>query len=203
MRSSDSATSEAQVSSSRRCSGPASRAGARGSIASTPRMRIGAFSGRYRIGEAGSVLVPCPAASAWSNAHCAMPASMPTGSTGDGTGCFTRSLASATISAARASNSDCRKRPAISAICSSIKAPDKARDIWYSARMRSSRSWATRACHFIAAVIWPISNATASITLKVSRYCTSDTLNEKRGGTYRKSNAATLKNAASTDGPRP
>ena len=29
------------------------------------------------IGDAGSVLVPCPAASAWSNAHWAMPASMP------------------------------------------------------------------------------------------------------------------------------
>jgi len=48
-----------------------------------------------------------------------------------------------------------------------------------------------------------MTRATISITANVIRYCTSETLNEKRGGTYRKSNAATLRNAASTAGPRP
>ena len=38
---------------------------------------------------------------------------------------------------------------------------------------------------------------------KVSRYCTSETANDRRGGTKKKSNAATLTNAASTAGPRP
>ncbi len=37
----------------------------------------------------------------------------------------------------------------------------------------------------------------------VSRYCASLTANEKRGGTQKKSNAATLTKAASTPGPRP
>ena len=46
-------------------------------------------------------------------------------------------------------------------------------------------------------------SATASITAKVSRYCTSVTANEKRGGTKKKSKRATLTNAASTAGPRP
>jgi hypothetical protein len=36
-------------------------------------MRIGAFSGRYSIGEAGKVLVPWPAASAWSYFAKSMP----------------------------------------------------------------------------------------------------------------------------------
>ena len=46
-------------------------------------------------------------------------------------------------------------------------------------------------------------SATASITANVSRYCASLTANEKRGGTQKKSNAATLTKAASTAGPRP
>src|SRR5678816_1966197 len=46
-------------------------------------------------------------------------------------------------------------------------------------------------------------SATVSITANVSRYCASLTANDIRGGTQKKSNAATLTNAAATAGPRP
>ena len=48
-----------------------------------------------------------------------------------------------------------------------------------------------------------MTSATTSITAKVSRYCASLTLKVKRGGTKKKSNAATVRKAASTAGPRP
>ncbi len=38
---------------------------------------------------------------------------------------------------------------------------------------------------------------------KVSRYCVSDTDSDMRGGTKKKSNAATLRNDSTTPGPRP
>jgi len=44
---------------------------------------------------------------------------------------------------------------------------------------------------------------TASITAKVTRYSVSDTANDKRGGTKKKSNETTASTEASTDGPRP
>ena len=44
---------------------------------------------------------------------------------------------------------------------------------------------------------------TPSMTAKVTRYCTSVTANEKRGGTKKKSKAATDSTAASMAGPRP
>ena len=180
------ATSDAQVSSSRRCSGPARRAGSRGSIASTPRMRIGAFSGRYRIGDAGSVSVPWPAASAWSNAHCAMPESMPAGSVGDGTGCLSAVVAaSATISAARASNSDCRKRAGdLGDLLGDQRARQVARHLVQRARRAASRRCATRAWNFSAGGQLADDqrdhqhHAEGQQVLHVA-----DTLNEKRGGT--------------------
>ena len=48
-----------------------------------------------------------------------------------------------------------------------------------------------------------MTSAMVSITPKVTRYCASLTANVKRGGTKKKSNAATFSTAASTDGPRP
>ena len=41
------------------------------------------------------------------------------------------------------------------------------------------------------------------MTANVSRYCTSLTANDRRGATKTKSNAATLRKAASAEGPRP
>ena len=41
------------------------------------------------------------------------------------------------------------------------------------------------------------------MTPKVTRYCTSATANEKRGGTKKKSKDATAANDAKTAGPRP
>ena len=58
---------------------------------------------------------------------------------GDGSGAATRSSRSATISAAGPRTPSARKRAAISAICSAIKAPERSRDISYSALTRSSR----------------------------------------------------------------
>ena len=49
----------------------------------------------------------------------------------------------------------------------------------------------------------PTSKPTASITAKVSRYCTSLTANDQRGGTKKKSNNATDSTDASAAGPRP
>ena len=60
------------------------------------------------------------------------------------------------------------------------------------------RAWYRR-----PAVICPMMSATASITANVSRYCASLTANDMRGGTQKKSNAATLTKAARTAGPRP
>ena len=73
----------------------------------------------------------------------------------------------------------------------------------YRLRMRCSRCVAASACTFSPAVSWPIASATTSITAKVTRYCTSLTANEKRGGTKKKSNSATPRKAATTAGPRP
>ena len=44
---------------------------------------------------------------------------------------------------------------------------------------------------------------TASMMKNVSKYCTSLTANEKRGGTKKKSKAATFKTAESAAGPLP
>ena len=41
------------------------------------------------------------------------------------------------------------------------------------------------------------------MTAKVTRYCTSLTANDRRGGTKKKSKAATLSSAARAAGPRP
>ena len=180
MRSSEIASSDAQVSSRRRCSGPASRAGLRGSIASTPRMRIGAFSGRYRIGEAGKVfgavagglrVVEGPLRDARVDAgrqlgrrhgrrHPVVAGRPPSAR---------RGLRTRTAGSARRSRRSARRS----------SAPDRSRDISYSARTRCSRSVATRAWNFRPAVIWPITSATTSITAKVSRYCTSLTANDE------------------------
>ncbi len=46
-------------------------------------------------------------------------------------------------------------------------------------------------------------SVTTSMTAKVTRYCVSETANEKNGGTKKKSNAATLSIADRTAGPRP
>ena len=48
-----------------------------------------------------------------------------------------------------------------------------------------------------------ITSATASMTPKVTRYCTSETANVRYGCTKKKSNAATLSTDIRIDGPRP
>ena len=81
-------------------------------------------------GRGRQVLVPWPAASSWSKAHCAMPGSMPDGSVGRGHRRRQPVLQVGHQQRRRcASNSDFRKRAAISAICSAISAPDRSRDI--------------------------------------------------------------------------
>ncbi len=50
---------------------------------------------------------------------------------------------------------------------------------------------------------WPVIRPTASMMKNVSKYCTSLTANEKRGGTKKKSKAHTLKTAANAAGPLP
>ena len=122
---------------------------------------------------------------------------------GVGMGGPSRSFSSASRSAQRAPNSVSAKRWLISAICSGIRAPDRSRDISYSARTRCSRRLATRAWYFRPVVSWAVMRPTASMTAKVIRYCTSLTANEKRGGTKKKSKAATLMKDAMTDGPSP
>ncbi len=87
--------------------------------------------------------------------------------------------------------------------CSTCTAPDRSRAISYSEPARSSRCDATRAWKRKPAVSWPVINPTASMMMNVSRYCTSLTANEKRGGTKKKSKAPTLNIAASAAGPRP
>ena len=62
-----------------------------------------------------------------------MPRSMPVAPSGAGTGGVTWSCRSATSRPERASNSERRKRAAISATCSGISAPDRSRDIAYKA----------------------------------------------------------------------
>ncbi len=54
-----------------------------------------------------------------------------------------------------------------------------------------------------SAVSWLITSAVVSITPKVIRYCVSETAKENCGGTNSRSNSATLRTEASTDGPRP
>ena len=73
----------------------------------------------------------------------------------------------------------------------------------YSNAVRRSRAPATRVCCRTFAMSVAMTSAMTSMTPKVSRYCTSLTANVKRGGTKKKSNAATLSTADSTDGPRP
>ena len=80
---------------------------------------------------------------------------------------------------------------------------DRSRAASNSERERVSRWVATRAWKRRPAVSCPVTRPTTSITPKVGRYCTSETANDRRGGTKKKSNAATLTNATSTAGPRP
>ena len=69
--------------------------------------------------------------------------------------------------------------------------------------MRRSRAPATRVCWRTLAMSVAMVSAMVSMTPKVTRYCTSLTANVNRGGTKKKSKAATLTTAANTDGPRP
>ena len=73
----------------------------------------------------------------------------------------------------------------------------------YKSAVRRSRAPATRVCCRTLATRFAITRAIVSITLNVSRYCTSATANVKRGGTKKKSNAATFRIAVITAGPRP
>ncbi len=50
---------------------------------------------------------------------------------------------------------------------------------------------------------WEVISPTASMTVNVTRYWASTTVNERCGGTNNRSNSATLANAAATAGPRP
>ena len=84
-----------------------------------------------------------------------------------------------------------------------VRMLDRSRAASNKARERTSRCVATLAWKRSPAVSWPVTRPTTSITAKVSRYCTSDTANDNCGGTKKKSNAATFRNAAITDGPRP
>ena len=48
-----------------------------------------------------------------------------------------------------------------------------------------------------------ITSAIINMTANVTKYCASEMLNEKRGGTKKKSNAITFRNAVVNAGPRP
>ena len=207
MRSSEIASSDAQVSSRRRCSGPASRAGRRGSIASTPRMRIGAFSGRYRHGAAGQrvgaeagrlAVVEGPLRDARID--------RPPAAAGAARGCRTRScgvgdqqrgpgVELATAGSARA----------ISATCSGISARRQvARHLVQRRACAARAAWRHSACTFRPAVSWPITSATdqhhgeGQQVLHVADARTRSAAARRRSRTRRRS-----RNAASTDGPRP
>ncbi len=69
--------------------------------------------------------------------------------------------------------------------------------------MRRSRAPATRVCWRTLAVSVAITSAIVTMAPKVTRYCASETAKEKRGGTKKKSNAATFSSAVSAEGPRP
>ena len=77
--------------------------GSSGFSTSTPRVRIGARSGRYRYSLPASVSVPAPAGSDLSYAHCAAPASIASAWEPPATTC-SRSCASATSTATLAWN---------------------------------------------------------------------------------------------------
>ena len=121
MRSSEMASSDAQVSSNWRCCGlgtpmpPVS-------MASTPRRRIGAFNGSTRQALAGKVSVPLPAGSPRSKAHCATAMSA---AAVEPTSICNRSNASAASKALLALNSAARKRVLMPATCSGSSAADR------------------------------------------------------------------------------
>jgi hypothetical protein len=89
-----------------------------GCTASTPRVRIGALSGRYNTGLPGSVSVPKPAGSPCTNTQCAMPMSTAEGSSASASATGGNSLSCSDISssAALAPKLDCTKRLLIDAI---------------------------------------------------------------------------------------
>mmetsp|Transcript_15311 Transcript_15311/g.36456 ORF Transcript_15311/g.36456 Transcript_15311/m.36456 type:complete len:317 (+) Transcript_15311:668-1618(+) len=203
MRSSEMASRAAQVSSSSRSSGDQRRA--MPCTASTPRTRMGAVNGSIRQGLAGSVLVPWPAGSPWSKAHCATPRSgcVPAPGSTDNTSRPGAAASAGASTAAPTPNSARRKRAPISATCSGTKAAPRSRDIAYSPRTRRSRSWAARAWAWRPAASWPTTRPTINITANVTRYCASLTAKDQRGSTNTKSKASTAKNAAKAAGARP
>ncbi len=69
--------------------------------------------------------------------------------------------------------------------------------------MRRSLCRAASACARTRTDSVLITTLTSSITPKVTTYWVSATARVRCGGTKKKSNAATLRRAASTEGPRP
>ena len=94
-------------------------------------------------------------------------------------------------------------RFAISTTCSTVNAPDNSLERTASACARRSRKLAIVASNRSFAASCPMVKATSSIKAKVNRYCTSETENENRGGTKKKSNNITDNAAAHAPGPRP
>ena len=92
---------------------------------------------------------------------------------------------------------------AIADICVTARAAASSRLMAYNKAVRRSRAPATRFCWRTLAIRVAMPKPMMSMTAKVTAYSTSLNANVKRGGTKKKSNAATLSMAAATDGPRP
>ncbi len=113
------------------------------------------------------------------------------------------SLESGSSIATFARNTSLTCRMPIPTICSIASAAPSSPAIAYIAPVRRSRLDATRASRRKLDVRWLITSDVSSMPAKVSRYCVSETDNDMRGGTKKKSKAATLRNDSSTPGPRP
>ena len=100
-------------------------------------------------------------------------------------------------------NTSARCRTATRAMPEIPRVAASSRLMAYKSAVRRSRAPATRVCWRTLATRLAITSAMVNITLNVTRYCTSETANEKRGGTKKKSKAATFRTAHMTAGPRP
>ena len=101
------------------------------------------------------------------------------------------------------SNTSATCRTATRAMFSLPRVAASSRLIAYSSAVRRSRAPATRFCCRTFAIRLPMVSVTASMTRKVTTYCASLTSNVKRGGTKKKSKAATLAIAVRVPGAAP
>eukprot|EP01022_Parablepharisma_sp_SALTPOND_P006709 TRINITY_DN12717_c1_g1_i1.p1 TRINITY_DN12717_c1_g1~~TRINITY_DN12717_c1_g1_i1.p1 ORF type:complete len:1877 (-),score=641.20 TRINITY_DN12717_c1_g1_i1:7532-13162(-) len=176
--------------------------------ASTPRVRMVAVSGRYSAAAEGNVAVPLPAAWPLSQTHWATPAStlfrtwaLPLSCSGSAWRNW--SALSGRKKAMRAPNTAARWRRPISRIWSSVSKADNSLPSMYRLAARASRCMATLAWRRKREVSELMNNDTASITARVSRYCASDTVMEKRGSTKKKSKDSTDSTDTSAEAERP